>query len=276
MDTPSSIALQNEPPSAPAAEPPPAAAPAAEPPEWRAYVHLYLPLLTSVLVYLLIRPPPPGLESGERIASAPPLLVSFPAALVTHMAASLVYPRERPPDAAPQRFSRKSDTYRAAILLTYGRLFGTPFRLAFYLVDLVSSYVLSAVMGERPAGTRQRRSEFFVHLLLVAAGRVATMFVSPAWPTVWNVVLGVDRTLWRAAYIALVDDVVGVLTRPQVKSWKGRGVVVLVQAFTIMVCSTLLLLHLGDQPAVQGPGREARWSALLSDEEMRVARTGQF
>lgn len=161
-------------------------------------------------------------------------------AILTNWVATFFYPTDRAEPTSEQtiRFSRKKDVYRAAILFTYRWIFGTPFDLQFFIADLTMSYGLGSVIGERPAGTKQRRSEFGVHLLWVAGNAVLVHF-APSMLTYWvNVV---DRVLWRAAYIALVDDVIGVLARPNVKTWKGKLVLVLTQAFTIAYLSWQLL-----------------------------------
>ena len=43
----------------------------------------------------------------------------------------------------------------------------------------------------------------------------------------------VDRTLFRTAYVALVDDVLGVLTQPNVRTFKGKITLIATQAFLI-------------------------------------------
>lgn len=51
--------------------------------------------------------------------------------------------------------------------------------------------------------------------------------------TLYLIAGAADRTIWRTAYVALVDDVIGVLARPDVKTLRGKAVLVSVQAFTI-------------------------------------------
>jgi hypothetical protein len=161
-------------------------------------------------------------------------------ALPTYWFASLVYPANRPEPTPEQsmRFTRKKDVYRAGVLFTYRWLFGTPFTLSFFIVDFLMTYGLGALMGERPVGARQRRSEFGVALPWVA-GSALLMQYAPSALSYWVTVA--DRGLWRVAYIALVDDVVGVLAWPNVKTWKGWMKLVLTQAFTITCVCWLML-----------------------------------
>lgn len=161
-------------------------------------------------------------------------------AIPTNWLAAFFYPSDRPEPTPEQavRFSRKSDIYRAAILFTYRWLFGTPFNLQFFLADFATGYLISNIIAERPAGTKQRRSEFTVHLLCVVINAVLLYFAPPFLSHMLNLI---DRMIWRAAYIALVDDVVGVLARPNLKTWKGKVVLVLTQTFTILFTSWMLL-----------------------------------
>lgn len=117
-------------------------------------------------------------------------------------------------------------------------MFGTPFDLQFFLADFAAGYLISVAIAERPAGTKQRRSEFAVHLTLVAINAVLIYLAPPFLSHVLNLL---DRLIWRAAYIALVDDVVGVLTRPNLKTWKGKVVLVLTQSFPILFATWMLL-----------------------------------
>ena len=199
-------------------------------PSWRAYVHLYTPLITTGL--LLLSGPfidalnPTDNEPGYRLA------VAILSAIPTYFVASRFYPIDRP-DATPEqavRFTRRNVIYRAAVLFTYRWLYGTRFDLSFFMADMTMSYAVDLVIRERPAGTQPRRSEFAVAALWTAASS-ALMSVAP--PALFVLVGAVDRTMWRASYMALVDDVIGVLAHPNVKTFKGRVVLLCVQAFTI-------------------------------------------
>lgn len=168
------------------------------------------------------------------------ILFIFLSAIPTNWLGSFFYPTDRAEPTPEQavRFSRKKDIYRAAILFTYRWLYGTPFNIQFFFADFMMSYGVGALIGERPAGTRQRRSEFGVALLWVAGSAVLMQFAPPMlsfWITV------ADRAIWRSAYIALVDDVVGVLAKPNMKTWKGKVTLVLTQACTIVFLCWLLL-----------------------------------
>ncbi|KAF9731725.1 hypothetical protein PMIN03_008525 [Paraphaeosphaeria minitans] len=208
--------------SSPGPSPPPnmsEAAPQPSAPAWRAFVHLYLPVLTIAFLTLFIANP--FSHRALLLASAVP----------TYFFASLVYrPRPRP----AVRFSRRSDLLRAAVLFTYGRLLGTPFNLFNYLLDVLASYGVGAVL-DQPEGAPPRRSEFFVQALLTTASTVVFGFVPPSWTWTWVIMGGIDREMYRAAYLALVDDIVRVLGYPEVGSKRGKALVVAVQAVFIAV-----------------------------------------
>jgi hypothetical protein len=206
-------------------------------PAWRRYIHFYLPLTTA---FLLFRTAPTLAALADSIYlrndKAPNIILLVALfALPTYLIGSFFYPTNRPEPTPDQcvRFTRKSDIYRALVLVTYGRLYGTPFNLQFVIADLVMSYVAGEIIGERPAGTKQRRSEFFVALLWLGGSWVVFNNVPRSMETLYVLAGSADRTIWRTAYVALVDDVIGVLTRPDVKTVKGKIVLVLVQAFTI-------------------------------------------
>ena len=198
---------------------------------WRTSAHLYLPFVTVALFMILGSP-------FETIKAN--VLCIILSAIPTNWLGTFFYPADRPeptPDEAI-RFSRKKDIYRAAILFTYRWLFGTPFSLEFFIADFSISYGIGSLIGERPAGTKQRRSEFGVHLLWVA-GNAVLVYFAPSFLSYWVNVA--DRVIWRAAYIALVDDIVGVLARPDLTTWKGKVRLVLTQAFTILFMCWMLL-----------------------------------
>jgi hypothetical protein len=203
---------------------------ASSPPTWRAYVHLYMPLITAGLL-LLSGPFIDALNPTDNVPRYR-LAVAILSAIPTHVVASYFYPADRP-DATPEqavRFTRRSAIYRAAVLFTYRWLYGTPFNLGFFIGDMVLSYMVDLVIPVRPAGTKPRRSEFVVVALCTV---VSSALMSVAPPALFFWVGVVDRTMWRAAYMALVDDVIGVLARPNVRTLKGRVVLLCVQAFTI-------------------------------------------
>ena len=194
------------------------------------YVHLYMPFITAALI-LSNRQIMSQLTHPNTRPQDAMLFVAF-SALPTYVVGSYMYPPNLPeptPDDSA-RFTRKHDAYRALVLFTYGRLFGTPFNLQFLIADFVLSYVAGYAMGER---TRQRRSEFLVALLWVAGSWVTMAAVPPSMSTLSFLLVAIDRTLWRAAWLALVDDVVAVLSRPNVRTLRGKVTLVLVQAFTI-------------------------------------------
>lgn len=192
-------------------------APQSPAPAWRAFVHLYLPVLTSAFLILFVANP---------FSHRALLLAS---ALPTYLLASFVH-RSRPRPA--ERFTRRSGLHRAAILFTYGRLLGTPFNLLNYVLDVIASYGIGVVL-DRPEGAPPRQSEFFVPALLTTASTVVFGFVPPTWKWAWIIMGGIDRVMYREAYLALVDDVVRVLGYPEVVSKGGKAVVVGFQAMFI-------------------------------------------
>lgn len=188
-------------------------------PAWRAFAHLYFPALT--IIFLTSSVPDPFSHRALLLASAIP----------TYCLASLVHkPRPRP----TERFTRRSDLYRAAVLFTYGRLLGTPFDLLNFVLDFFATYGIGAIL-DQDEGAPPRRSEFFVHGLLTTASSMVFGFIPPSWTWTWIIMGSIDRAMFRAAYLALVDDVVKVLAYPQVGSKRGKAVVVGVQAVIIAV-----------------------------------------
>lgn len=213
----------------PEAAPPPPPAPSYS--TWRTAAHLYFPFITVALF----------LTFGSPFDSIPATVACVAlSAIPTNWLASFFYPVDRSEPTPQQaiRFSRKSDIYRAAILFTYRWLYGTPFNLHFFIADFITGYLISVAIAERPAGTKQRRSEFIVHATLVLIN-AALIFVLPSG--LGFVLMFLDRMIWRAAYIALVDDVIGVLARPNLKTWQGKLVLVLTQALTILFTCWMLL-----------------------------------
>lgn len=216
--------------------------PTAPIPARQRYVHLYMPLIMVVLI-LTNTPIITQLITAKGPFTSPPRVFVPLSAIPTYLIGSLFYPANRP-DPTPEeaiRFTRRSFIYRALVLATYGRLFGTPFNVYFHIVDLLASYVIGEAIGERPVGTKQRRSEFFVALLWLAGSWLLWSAVPPSMETLTFLVIVVDRAVWRAAYLALVDDVIGVLSWPDVKSLRGKIVLVSVQAFTISALVTFAL-----------------------------------
>jgi hypothetical protein len=137
------------------------------------------------------------------------------------------------PDTIPSdgvRFTRKHEAIRALVLFTYGMWYGTLINLQFIIADHVLCYPVAGYVVGEPA--RQRRSEFLVALAWLAGSGVVFAAVPHSAPLLVFVVGMFDRLIWRTAYIALVD-VVGVLSRPDVRTVRGRATLMLVQAFTI-------------------------------------------
>lgn len=187
-------------------------------PAWRAYVHLYLPFITSTLLYLILDNP--LANRGLLLASAIP----------TYLLGSLAHsPRARPSG----RFTRRSKLHQAAFIFAYGRLMRTPFNIVYYGVDLISSFALSVVL-DRPESAAPRRSEFFVHALLAGVSGLVWGVIPPGWGLARAAMGAVDRAMWRAAWMALVDDVVKVLAYPDTGRKTGKVLVVGVQALLIL------------------------------------------
>jgi hypothetical protein len=192
-------------------------------PASKKYVHLYMPIITALLIVTN-----PGLFPTS-VTDRPQkkMLIIALSALPTYYFASQIYPSNRP-DLTPEqdvRFTRKHDAYRALVLFTYGRVFGTPFNLQFLIADFILSYVIGYAIGEPQ---QKRYSEFAVAMCWTAAS-AGVMMLLPGnfWVTV------ADRAIWRASWLALVDDVVAVLERPRVGTLGGNIRLVLTQAGTI-------------------------------------------
>jgi hypothetical protein len=212
--------------STPAAYSLPSDSPIPSSPAWRAYAHLYFPLLAIALLTLAI--PQPLEHRALLLASALP----------THLLASLVHrPRPRP----SSRFTRRSDLRRAAVIFAYGRLLGTPLVLVNYLLDVIASYGVGYFL-DRPEGAAPRRSEFFVHLMLTAVSTIAMTVTVPSWGIEGNPVVSVDRCMYRATWMALVDDVVKVLGYPEMGRKRDRLLVVGLQA--LIIFATVIQLYL--------------------------------
>jgi hypothetical protein len=212
--------------------PPPVASPSAR----LRYVHLYMPLITVALIItnrdILAHLSSSSKDQPQNADGA--FLVAL-SAIPTYFVASFLYPTNLPTPSHEEsiRFTRKHDFYRAVVIASYGRLYGTPFNLQFVIIDVMCSYAMGAVIGERPAGARQRRSEFFVALLWLVGSGILCMVIPPSMGTLMSLAGAFDRTVWRAAYVGLVDDIVGVLSRPNVQTFSGKITLVLLQSFTI-------------------------------------------
>lgn len=199
---------------------------------WRRYVHLYAPMIASIFA-LSLSPAihqALGLPTGTNIL---PITASF--AIPTYLAASLFYPINQPEPTPEQsiRFTRKNDFYRAGVIATYGRLFDAPYNVTRFLMDVLLSYGADQVIGERAVGTKQRRSNFLVALTWIVGSRMVALCLAFDTPVLQRLVVMVDRTLFRTAYVALVDDVVGVLTQPNIRTFKGKITLIATQAFVI-------------------------------------------
>jgi hypothetical protein len=209
-------------------------------PAWRKYIFLYSPLITNI--FLLIFTPAIGQALGLQNGGQTFAFVAF-SAIPTYLIGSLFYPTNRP-DPTPDesiRFTRKNDLYRAAVIATYGRLYGTSFNIMFVITDVMFSFVPDNFIGERPVGTEKRRSEFLVALLWVIGSQVVQVLIPISTPVIGLLIGMADRTLWRTAYVALVDDVAGVLTRPNIRTLRGKATLVLVQACVILSISYMVL-----------------------------------
>lgn len=220
--------------SSPAAPPPtdPSAPSPAEPapPAWQSFAHLWVPVATILLLVTYLPDP---------IQVGPLVLFSV---VPAHFVASQIYPSNHPPPTPEENvvFTRRHWGYRAAVLFTYGRLYGTPFRLANFIPDIFLDELLrSYLIPDRGADEPQRRSEF----LIAALWTTVTLFLSSLIPAtsglLWTLVMSADRIMWRASYMGLVDDLVKVLGYPNFRTWKGRSLVILVQ-FTFIYLSVCL------------------------------------
>jgi hypothetical protein len=208
-------------------------------PKHKKYAHLYMPLLTAILIILNPRLIPYMHSNTPQMN----IVFTFGSAIPTFWAASKIYPANAPPPTPQQaiRFTRKNDAYRALVLFMYGRFFGTPFNLQFLIADFFLSYMVGYAIGENPVGTPQRRSEFAVAVCWIAASHVLKTLFAPLGASVAFWLLVADRAIWRAAYLALVDDVIGVLVWPDFRTFWGRVRVVAVQGVVIVGCVTFAL-----------------------------------
>ena len=192
------------------------------------YAHLYMPLITTFVILanrpifrLLFNP------SGRPFDA---FLGILGASVLTFSIGTCVHK----PDTVPWdgvRFTRRHEAIRALVILSYGRWHGTPINLQFIIADWVLSNVVSQYLIGEPA--KQRRSEFLVALLYLVGSGIAFGATPGSWEIVYFFTGMVDRIVWRTAYLALVDDIVGVLWRPDVRTVRGRATLLLVQAFTI-------------------------------------------
>jgi len=192
------------------------------------YAHLYMPLVTA---FIILANPPIVRQltnpSGRRYDA---LLCITAASVLTFAIGTYVHK----PDTVPWdgvRSTRRHEAIRAAVIFTYGRWYGTEINLQFLIADWVLSFVVAQYLIGEPA--KQRRSEFLVALVWLVGSGVVFRATPGDWEVTYFFTGMVDRILWRTAYIALVDDIVGVLSRPDVGTIRGRATLLLVQAFTI-------------------------------------------
>jgi hypothetical protein len=193
-----------------------------------------MPIITATLI-IVIGPELKRFFASSKKNAIRTLLLVVASTIPTYYTASTIYPANRPNATLVEsvRFTRKHGAYRALVLATYGRIHGTPFNLQFLIADFICSYIIGFAIGERPAGTEQRRSAFFNALLWLIGSSVVQQLVPPSMPILAFLGLVVDRTIWRTAYVALVDDVIGLLAHPDVSTPRGKLTLVLAQSFTI-------------------------------------------
>jgi hypothetical protein len=80
--------------------------------------------------------------------------------------------------------------------------------------------------------------------------------------------------MWRTACITLLDDIIDVLAKPNLKAWKGKVTLVLTQAFTITFTCWMLLrwnrnLIMAHQLSAyqDNPGYQAAIATLYGQQE---------
>jgi hypothetical protein len=222
------------------------------------YVHLYMPLITAILLFTY------GSfiahVSGGSSMNSPAQLTMLrvaASAFPTYYVASHIYPANRP-DPTPEemiRFTRKHSAYRAFVLFT-ACIFSTTFNLRYFIADFALSYLMGAAIGERPVGTRQRRSQFLVALYWIAGSCLITSLTAATIPALLLWVRAGDRMVRKAAYLALVDDVIAILSRPNARTVRGKCTLILVQAFTIMALLWFIFASLGK---LAGSGTIPEW-----------------
>lgn len=194
------------------------------------YAHLYMPFVTTALI---LANPHMVRHLAQRFAPQWDgfLWVAF-STLLTFIVGSQLYQADTLPSDGV-RFTRRHEAIRALVLFTHGRWYGTPINLKSIIGDYVLSYIIADYLIGEP--TRQRRSEFLLALVWVAGSGVLFAAIPSSFPQLSFVAGTLDRGLWRTAYLALVDDVVKVLSRPDVGTVRGRATLMLVQGWTIII-----------------------------------------
>ena len=136
---------------------------------------------------------------------------------------------------------------------------GTPINLIYYGADLLSSFALSALL-DRPDGAAPRKSEFFTHALFAGVSGLVWGMIPPSLGIVKAAMGAVDRAMWRAAWMALVDDLVKVLAYPDTESKTGKALVVGIQALLILfsVLWVFFMVHVGRDEMVKGATSDPR------------------
>jgi hypothetical protein len=164
-----------------------------------------------------------------------PFIPTVLSAIPTYLVASRLYQPAAPSPSDCVRFTRRHDSYRALVIASYGFVFGLPFNFRSLIADFLLSYVVGFAIGER---TPKRRRESVVALVWCMASLfMAFLFmVLDLRPRVPQLEYGLEvagHAIWQAAWLALVDDILGVLMKPDVSTVRGRVVCVLVQGLVI-------------------------------------------
>lgn len=225
-----------ETPTPPAEEKPPPPPPGGYP-FYRAYIHLILPIAILILNRL-----------------TPHVLLLIPVTIVTYLIGSFIYPKHRLPPSPwlpeARRFSDKWWVYRVAILQGYDIFMSPPgtLSLSTLLQNTGLTYVTYnyfGLTGDMNDGRPPRHlwgSVFLKPALRVVASESLMYLLSryvPAIAGFWPIRF-IHSAFWREAMIALVDDVIGGLAYPDVRTKKGKAKVMGLQYF-VFFCTTLRL-----------------------------------
>ncbi|PVI00897.1 hypothetical protein DM02DRAFT_655027 [Periconia macrospinosa] len=215
----------------------------AAPSRWQSLVHLYLPFVSSFL-FVLLSPYPQQLFPGSP---------TFVTAILTNVVASIIYPPNQPPPTPEQTipFTQRRLIYRAAVAFTFNSAFPSPHSLNFFTVFLLDIFVVSRyLVPDRNVNQPQRRSEFLAAAKWALVTEIlARLFPQSSSGWLHYLVYTAEWILLRKAYMGLVDDMINVLSYPNMSTWRGRILVPLLQCVLVwLVLTTVVALVLGPPP----------------------------
>lgn len=202
-------------------------------PFYRAYIHLILPIALCIFNSL-----------------ATNFILLIPLAFLTYFIGSFIYPNHRlpPPEWSPEarRFSEKWWPYPVAIVQVYGYIWNLPSPLS--LSNLVQNVGITYVglnyfgllnNGDFRPSSRLWGSAFLMPALRAVAYDCLLYLLLRYIPIIGNfwLIRWASGALWRVAVIALVDDVIGGLAYPDVRTKKGKAKVITLQFFVFCYVS---------------------------------------